>query len=124
MSHDITLPSGATVTLLDVDELDFGAREDVLSELNVDMDGNVLDIGGKVLVEFQRALIKMAVTGWTCTGRDGALLPLPSQDPTAIRRLKARDGNALFKAIEPLKDELFADFDVAPEPSPTGPSGD
>lgn len=126
MSRTITLPSGATAVLRDADDVTFGDREDVLKMFDIidPTTGGLRATGGDLLVAFERAVIVLAVESWTLADRrTGEPLPLPTVDPGVLRRLTVRDGAYLAKQAEELRDLLFPDFSVSPDPaSPTSPS--
>lgn len=125
MSHEITLPSGATAVIREPDDLLYGEREDALTQLkSISLDGK-LDLsapGGALMVELQRAIIVLGVESWTEVDKaTGELLPTPAVDPSALRKVSARDGAYLWDQTQPLLAELFPDFSVAPTGSPTTP---
>lgn len=125
MSHEITLPSGSTVTVKDADDITFGDREDITAQFDIDPStGKVNGSGGTVMNQFQRAAFVMGVESWAFTDKaTGEVLPIPAQDPASVRQLSARDGAYLFKQLEPLIKELFPDFSVNPSAdSPSSPS--
>lgn len=122
MSHEVTLPSGATAVLREADELLAGDRDDALAMMNPDLDGEKLRSPmGEVLVQYQHAVIMLGVESWTCTDRAGEPLPVPAVDKTSLRKITARDSAFLYNELEPLKNELFPDFTVGPTGSPTTP---
>lgn len=122
MSHEITLPSGATAVLREADELLAGDRDDALALMNPQVDGEQLSSPiGEVLVQFQRAVLTLGIESWTCVDRTGEPLPVPAVDPTSLRKITARDQAYLYSQLESLKDELFPDFSVGPTGSPTTP---
>lgn len=130
MSRIVELPSGATATLKDPDDVTWADREDVLSYFEGDL-GNAIanggrpKLGGGMLVRFQRALITIAVESWTCVDRQGIALPIPKVDGKVLRSLSARDGAKLYDEARGLKDLVFPDFGVSPEAgTPTGSSDD
>lgn len=113
--REVTLPSGATAVLRDADDIAFGDSDDALRAMNIqtDGDGNVTTPMGGMLGELQRAVVVLGVDSWTAVDlHTGEPLPLPMQDPTAIRRLSARDGRFLVKELWSLRDELVPDFSV------------
>lgn len=124
MSHEVTLPSGATAVLREADELLGGERDDALSGMNINVDGEVMtSSAGQMMVEFTHAVLVLGVESWTCTERGtDTVLPIPAVDVTSLRKITARDSAFLYGQLESLKDELFPDFDVSPKTeSPTSP---
>lgn len=120
----ITLPSGATAEIVEPDELSFGDREDLLALI----EGDPEDLGahaGRATNATVAAAIAYIVQSWTCTDpKTGEPLPLPRTDLAIIRRLPLKDGAYLDHVIRQrggMLSELFPDFDVAPEGSPTQP---
>lgn len=117
----ISLPSGAEAEILEPDDLSFGDREDVFASLaGVDVN----NLGGREMNLLCNALITLAVKSWTCIDpHTGEVLPLPSVDPTSVRRLRLKDGSALDAIMrKEIMMELIADFDVSPvDGSPTQP---
>ncbi len=133
MSRTVTLPSGATAVLKEADDVNFGDREDVLNmfqaELGAALGGGgaaaaLASLGGGAIVKLQRALITMAVEEWTITDRKtGEVLPIPSVEPDALRKVPIQDGAKLFAEAQGLRDLVFPNFEVTPEAdTPTGSS--
>lgn len=118
MSHTVTLPSGNTAVLKDQDDLTLGDREDLIDQLAPD---GQIAAGG--LNRYNRAMMGLVIESWTLLDKaTGAPMPIPSQDPTVVRRLPLTDGAYLQKQIDPYVKTMFPSFDVEPEGSPTGPS--
>lgn len=117
----LTLPSGATAEIVEADDLSFGDREDILDLMDGDPEELQRSIG-KTTNTTIRAVIRYAVKAWTVTDpKTGEPLALPAADPSVLRRMPLRDGAYLDHVLRPFLKELFPDFDVAPEGSPTQP---
>lgn len=123
MSHEITLPSGATAVIRDGDDLTYGDREDVFANAPVDPDGGgKVKLAGQGINDFYRILLRIGVASWTVVDKTtGEVLPIPSADDSAVRKLSIRDGAYLNQELMALQKELFPSFDVAPDGSPTTP---
>lgn len=124
--HDITVPSGGTVTMKDPDDLTYGDREDFLSSMQIDLDGKAQGVtGGRVMAQMERGLVTAAVEDWTITDpKTQAVLPVPSVSAKSLRNIRTSDFAAISAAARPLRDHLFPE-DFGPDPdtkSPTSPS--
>lgn len=114
--HDINLPSGATATMKDSDDLTYGDREDFLASMRIDLDGKAQGVtGGRIMADMERGLISAAVVAWTVTHpTTNATLPIPSVSPKSLRDLKNKDIQALYGDARKLKDDLFPE-DFGPD---------
>lgn len=117
----VTLPSGATAEIVEPGDLSFGDREDMFDLMEGDIEG-LAENAGRAVNATTRAVMALAIKAWTCSDpKTGEPLPLPSIDQAVVRRLSIKDGGFLEHSMTGLLKELFPDFDVAPEPSPTQP---
>lgn len=116
MSHEITLPSGETAVIKDVDDLTYGDREDFLAAIRVDFDGKAQGVtGGRVLADMERCLLIAGIESWTVTDpRTGATLPVPSVSSKAMRQVRAKDMAMLAEKLRPLQPALFPE-DFGPQ---------
>jgi hypothetical protein len=123
MSHEITVPSGATVTIKDPDDLTYGDREDFLSAMQIDLDGKAQGVtGGAVMAQLERGLVTAGVEAWTVQDpKTNAVLPIPSVSPKSLRQVKAGDFAAISNAVRPLQAHLFPE-DFGPDPDPESPT--
>jgi len=124
--HDITVPSGATVTIKDPDDLTYGDREDFLSAMQIDLDGKAQGVtGGAVMAQLERGLVVAAVEAWTVQDpKTDAVVPIPSVSAKSLRLIRAGDFAAIAAEARALQQFLFPeDFGPDPDPaSPTSPS--
>ena len=106
MNKTITLPSGATVELVDPDTLLKKDRDRVLSIANEQE-------GVMRAVAIQDGVIAVSIASWSFD-----LIP-PSVKITSLGELKPKDYAALIEATQETMNALFPDFGVSDDPKAT-----
>lgn len=122
MSHEVTLPSGATAVIRDGDDLTYGDREDLIANVPTSGEDGKIRLVGKGVNDFYRLILRTVIASWTVLDKaTGEVLPIPAVDEAVVRKLSVRDGVFLTGEAKELQKELFPNFDVAPDGSPTTP---
>jgi hypothetical protein len=109
MSHEISLPSGATATIKDPDDLTYGDREDFIASMRIDLDGKAQGVtGGRLMADLERGLVTVGVEAWTATDRKtGAVLPIPAVSPKSLRLLAVKDFARIATEVRSLQQHLM-----------------
>lgn len=125
----IDLPSGANAELLAPDQLRSRHVRMATRALSNLGDARI----GERLVDLNDAAAAIVVTGWSCTGSDGNVLPLPSTDLEVLEDMDPRDYlvlinheyvGAVRNNVMALMSERVDPSDHADPASPTGPSAE
>lgn len=98
---DVTLPSGATVTLRDkLKGKDKFAVQEAM-KMSLDTSTGMQESTGAVISAMRNELLKLVIEHWTLD------LALPSADTGSLGELDIDDYNALSDAVQPLMDKIL-----------------
>jgi hypothetical protein len=96
--NTVTLPSGATVTLKDAEDLLSGDRDDLL------IAGDKHETNTGKGIAFNKALLAAVIESWSLD-----LIP-PSIQIDSLRKLSIKDINFLTEAVKPYLDVIFPEL--------------
>jgi hypothetical protein len=98
---DITLPSGATVTVRDKLTAKDKFAVQAAVRLSLDTATGLQESSGSILNDMRNALLKQIITAWTFDG-----VAIPSQNPATLDEMDLDDYNALAEGVEPMLDKV------------------
>jgi hypothetical protein len=100
---DVTLPSGATVTLRDKLNANDKFAVQAAIRLSLDTTTGLQESSGSLVNDMRNALLKQIITAWSFTW------PLPSLDGgTSLGELDIDDYNSLSDAVEPMLNKVVS----------------